>query len=100
MNTIIQERLEAVRLYRQSLAVAYIETIEAGRGKLNPVPTRRRAKESRKSFIRNARESQASSMLNMPRPARHKTLPYFPSEKEKTMFAAHAKRRESGWIRG
>jgi len=63
-------------------------------------PSKRQVKNKRKSFVANAKESQASSMLNMGRPARHKTLPYFPSEKEKVLFAAHAKRRESGWIRG
>lgn len=39
-------------------------------------------------------------MLNMARPAGHKTLPRFPSERERIMFAAHASRREAGWIRG
>lgn len=100
MNTILQERLAAVRLFKQARAVACLETIEAGRGKLNPVPTRRRAKEARKSFVRNARESQAGSMLNMARPAGHKTLPRFPSERERVLFKAHISRREAGWIRG
>lgn len=64
------------------------------------IPTRRRAKEQKKGFRALARESQADSMLNMSRPNGHRTLPRFPSEKEKTLFAAHMKRRESGWVRG
>lgn len=63
-------------------------------------PTKRQVKNKRKGFMANAREAQAESMLNMARPAGHRTLPRFPSEKEKILFAAHARRRESGWIRG
>jgi len=63
-------------------------------------PTRAQAKRGRVGNIKANRAEHKESMLNMPRPARHKTLPYFPSEKEKVLFAAHAKRRESGWIRG
>lgn len=64
------------------------------------VPTRRRAKEAKKSFRRLARESQADSMLNMPKPARHRPVPLVADAKTKTLLAAHARRREAGWIRG
>lgn len=64
------------------------------------IPTRRRAKELKKSFRANARESQADSMLNMARPAGHKTLPRFPSERDRALFAAHMRRKEAGWVRG
>jgi len=63
-------------------------------------PTRAQAKRGRVSNIRQLRAEHKESMLNMPRPAGHKTLPRFPSEKEKILFAAHASRKEAGWIRG
>jgi len=63
-------------------------------------PTRAQAKRGRVGNIRQNRAEHKESMLNMPRPAGHRTLPRFPSEREKVLFAAHAKRRESGWIRG
>lgn len=63
-------------------------------------PTKRQVKNKRKGFMANARESQAGSMLNRARPAGHKTLPRFPSERERVLFAAHVSRREAGWIRG
>ena len=63
-------------------------------------PSKRQVKNKRKSYLANAKDSQKSSMLNMPRPAGHKTLPRFPSERERVLFAAHISRREAGWIRG
>ena len=63
-------------------------------------PTRAQAKRGRVNNIRQNRAEHRESMLNMARPAGHKTLPRFPSEKEKTLFAAHASRKEAGWIRG
>jgi len=63
-------------------------------------PTRAQAKRGRMSNIKALRAEHKESMLNMPRPAGHRTLPRFPSEREKTLFAAHASRREAGWIRG
>lgn len=63
-------------------------------------PTRAQAKRGRMSNIRQNRAEHKESMLNMPRPSGHKTLPRFPSEKEKVLFAAHASRKEAGWIRG
>jgi len=97
--------VDAFDLFKERMA--YRERVIAKADRLHAIsqpdigiPTRRRAKEAKKSFRRNARESQSDSMLNMPRPARHQTLPRFPSEKEKVLFAAHMKRRESGWIRG
>lgn len=63
-------------------------------------PTRAQAKRGRAGNIRQNRAEHRESMLNMPRPAGHKTLPRFPSEKERALFAAHISRREAGWIRG
>lgn len=64
------------------------------------IPTRAQAKRGRVSNIKQLRKEHSESMLNMPRPAGHKTLPRFPSERERTLFAAHLSRREAGWIRG
>lgn len=63
-------------------------------------PPASRANEAKRAWKSLARKKQANSMLNMARPAGHKTLPRFPSERERIMFAAHASRREAGWIRG
>lgn len=63
-------------------------------------PPASRISEAKRAWKSLAKKKQANSMLNMGRPSGHKTLPYFPSEREKVLFAAHAKRRESGWIRG
>ena len=92
------ETMNTIEQLRIALGIANERELKASRSLA--IPTRRRVKEAKKSFRRNARESQSDSMLNMPRPARHQTLPRFPSEKEKVLFAAHMKRRESGWIRG
>ena len=65
------------------------------------VPTSKRiVKRAKKSFRILARGRQKASMLNMGKPAGHKTLPRFPSERERVLFAAHASRKEAGWIRG
>ena len=63
-------------------------------------PTRAQAKRGRVNNIRQLRAEHKESMLNMARPAGHKTLPRFPSERERVLFAAHASRKEAGWIRG
>jgi hypothetical protein len=63
-------------------------------------PTRAQAKRGRAGNIRQNRAEHKESMLNMPRPSGHRTLPTFPSEREKVLFAAHASRKEAGWIRG
>lgn len=63
-------------------------------------PTRAQAKRGRVSNIKALRAEHKESMLNMPRPAGHKTLPRFPSERERVLFQAHISRREAGWIRG
>lgn len=63
-------------------------------------PTRQQVKQKRKGFVAIAKKSQASSMLNMGQPKRHQSLPRFPSERERILFAAHISRREAGWIRG
>lgn len=63
-------------------------------------PPASRISEAKRAWKSLTKKRQANSMLNMGRPSGHRTLPTFPSEKEKVMFAAHAKRRESGWIRG
>jgi len=64
------------------------------------LPSKRQAKAGHTSCLKARRAAHKGSMLNMPRPAGHKTLPQFPSEREKTLFAAHASRKEAGWIRG
>ena len=64
------------------------------------IPTKRQVKRARKSFIKIARASQADSMLNMPKPTRHRPVPLVNDAKTKTLLAAHARRREAGWIRG
>lgn len=65
------------------------------------VPASKRAvKIAKKSFRRLARASQKTSMLNMGKPHGHITLPRYPSERERVLFAAHASRKEAGWIRG
>jgi len=46
------------------------------------------------------RKGQRASMLNMGVPKGHKALPMFPSERERTLFAAHERRKAAGWIRG
>lgn len=63
-------------------------------------PTRAQAKRGRVSNIKALRAEHKESMLNMSRPSGHKTLPRFPSERERVLFQAHASRREAGWIRG
>lgn len=62
--------------------------------------SKRAAKIAKKSFRRLARASQKTSMLNMGKAKGHITLPRFPSERERVLFAAHASRKEAGWIRG
>jgi len=90
MNTIEQLR-RALGIARES---------EMAQTPFLAIPTRRRAKEAKKSFRRIARVSQASSMLNMGAPAGHQPVPLVNDSKTKTLLAAHARRREAGWIRG
>lgn len=90
MNTIEQLR-RAVRMAREK----EIDGL-AWKG----IPTRRRAKEAKKSFRRIARASQADSMLNMGAPAGHKPVPLVADARTKVLLASHARRREAGWIRG
>ena len=64
-------------------------------------PKRSLAKEQRRAARKMTKAtSQPYSMLNMGAPAGHVVLPRFPSERERTMFAAHERRKEAGWIRG
>ena len=64
------------------------------------VPSRNTAKQGRVANARERRLAQPASMLNMGKPAGHITLPRFPSERERTMFAAHQRRKEAGWVHG
>ena len=62
--------------------------------------SKRKVKLAKKSFRRLARASQKTSMLNMGKPAYHRPVPLLQGDREKRMFAAHASRKEAGWIRG
>ena len=64
------------------------------------VPARATAKRGRVENTRARRKLQPASMLNMPKPAGHQTLPRFPSEREKVLFAAHERRKAAGWRHG
>lgn len=96
MNSIIQERLISVALSRK----AAIDRRELLARPAIRVPTRRQARQARKSFIQLVRTSQPDSMLNMPRPAHHRPVPLVNDERTRTELARHVKRREAGWIRG
>ncbi len=67
-----------------------------------PEPGQRsRAAEQRLASRRMTRLSKGkNSMMNMGQPTRHQPLPRFPSERERSLFAAHERRKEAGWIRG
>lgn len=66
-----------------------------------PEPGQRsRASEQRQAARKMTRKGQRASMLNMGVPKGHKALPMFPSERERTLFAAHERRKAAGWIRG
>lgn len=92
MNQLISELLlrNAVKLRREKEII-----VQPG---VN-VPTRRRAKEMKKSFRTLVRKEQPDSMLNMARPPGHKST-ISPGERTKMLFRAHLSRREAGWIRG
>ena len=98
MNTAIEIWLARLRAREDALNKARLH--EAAGGALVNKPTRAQAKRGRISNIRQLRAEHRESMLNMSRPAGHRTLPRFPSERERVMFAAHVSRREAGWIRG
>ena len=97
----IKEFAQTLRFRKQRDALARIMLSQATRGKPQRPPMRSRTKTAgRRNYLALARQSQPDSMLNMGKPAGHITLPRFPSERERTMFAAHLRRREAGWVHG
>lgn len=69
-------------------------------GRLVKLPSKSSISNNRKAYKSLNRARQRNSMLNMSAPAGHQHLPRFPDDRTKTLFAAHAKRRESGWTHG
>lgn len=95
MNAFDQWR---ARLDARRALIARVENREAPARVI--IPTRRQARQVRKSFVQLIRTSQPNSMLNMPRPAHHRPVPLVNDERTKSELARHVKRREAGWIRG
>lgn len=60
------------------------------------VPTRREARLARKVWKTANKAAQPLSMLNMSKPAKHSSVPYFTGERDKRLFAGWKKRIESG----
>jgi hypothetical protein len=69
-------------------------------GRLVRLPSKSAITNARKAYKANARAKQPHAMLNMPAPAGHQHLPRFPDDRSRTLYAAHLKRRESGWTHG
>lgn len=69
-------------------------------GRLVKLPSKSSIANARKAYRALNRARQSTSMLNMPAPSGHVSLPRFPDDRSKALFAAHAKRRESGWTHG
>ena len=88
-------RLRAISI-RQSLA----DHAEANAAPLTSLPTKGQLTRNRQSYKQLARRLQSSAMTNMAPPAGHRPVPTFVGKRERILFAAHASRKDAGWIRG
>ena len=101
MNTLLQERLLAVKLARQSQAVHILELRALATGTPVAVPSKRKAK-SGKRWTQLERNKRSQSMLSPKNthPAPFKRVMGQLDDRTLTLLAAHQRRLGAGWIRG
>lgn len=101
MNTLLKERILAIRLAKQATAVYLMDLKLLATGNLVSIPSKRQSK-SGKRWTQLERQKHSRSML-----APHNTHPRpFTrvqgqlDDRTTRLLAAHSSRQAAGWIRG
>lgn len=95
-----QHRINLSRLRAGVIKARQRELEQLVDGRLVRLPSKSSIANNRKAYKSLNRGKQPHAMTNMPAPANHQHLPRFPDERSKTLFAAHKRRQESGWLHG